>query len=120
MKGKKTKNWAIFLIILCTLVTASGQLFLKLGADKLKIDFLSLITNYVLIIGCIIYFFGAILLITALRGGEVSVLYPLFATSYIWVTLIAKYVLHEDISLFKWIGVGTIIIGVIFISLGSE
>ncbi|PIN68781.1 hypothetical protein COV93_08155 [Candidatus Woesearchaeota archaeon CG11_big_fil_rev_8_21_14_0_20_43_8] len=119
-KERKTQTWAIILILICTLVTASGQLFLKLGADRMVFDIIGLLKNYFLIIGCIIYAIAAIMMIVALRGGEVSVLYPLFATSYVWVTIIAKYFLDETIGVWRWLGVGTLVIGVIFISMGSE
>ena len=119
-KEKMTKTWAIGLILICTLVVSLGQFFLKSGANRLVFEPMKLVTNYMLIIGLMVYLVGAVLLVIALRGGEVSVLYPIFATSYIWVTLIAKYALHETITPWRWIGVGTIILGVIFMGFGSD
>ena len=71
-------------------------------------------------IGLVIYGIAAALMITAFKGGEVSVLYPIIATSYIWVSLLSSYFFNETINLFRWMGILIIISGIIFISLGSK
>ncbi|MEA2037769.1 MAG: hypothetical protein U9O94_09745 [Nanoarchaeota archaeon] len=116
----QTKPSAIGLIILCTAFTSLAQVFYKVGADRLKFDFFSLITNYPLIAGMTLYIIGAAIMIYAFKGGEVSVLYPIIATSYIWVSLLSLYFFNELLNLFKILGVLTIIAGIIFISLGSK
>ncbi|MBI5393111.1 hypothetical protein HZA96_04530 [Candidatus Woesearchaeota archaeon] len=116
----KTKNWAIFLMIVTTFLTSIAQIFLKKGANVLQFNFFSLITNYNLIIGIILYGLAAVLLIIALRGGELSVLYPMISTSYIWVALLASYFFGELFSITKIIGIIAIIIGVTFIGIGSR
>lgn len=115
-----TKLWAIGLMVLCTAFTSIAQVFYKFGANKLKFDLVSLITNFPLITGMALYILGAIIMITAFRGGEVSVLYPIIATSYIWVSLLSTYFFNESLNLFRWMGIFVIIIGIIFISLGSK
>jgi uncharacterized membrane protein len=115
-----TKLWAIGIVLFSTLLTSTAQLFYKFGAAKLSFDILSLITNYELIMGMVLYAIGGILLILSLRGGEVSVLYPIFATSYIWVSFLSIYFLGEVMNLFKWVGVAAIVIGIVFIGLGSK
>ena len=115
-----TKAWAIGLMILCTAFTSIAQVFYKLGASRLEFDIISLITNLPLITGMILYIFGAVIMIIAFKGGEVSVLYPIVATSYIWVSLMSFYFFNENLNLFRWIGIFVIITGVIFISIGSK
>lgn len=107
-------------VLSCTLLTSTAQLFYKYGAAKLSFDFLSLITNYELIAGMVLYAIGGILLILSFRGGEVSVLYPIIATSYIWVSFLSIYFLGEVMNIFKWLGVFTIIAGIVLIGLGSK
>ena len=115
-----TKLWAMAIILAATLLTSTAQLFYKFGAEKLSFDILSIITNLELIAGLILYAIGGILLILSFRGGEVSVLYPIFATSYIWVSIMSMYFLNEVMNIFKWTGIFVIIAGIVFIGLGSK
>ena len=115
-----TKLWAVGVVLFCTLLTSTAQIFYKYGADKLKFDILSLITNYELIMGMLLYAVGGILLILSLRGGEVSVLYPIIATSYIWVSFLSIYFLDETMNFYKWLGVFTIVAGIALIGFGSR
>lgn len=116
----KTKIWAILLMIFVTFLTSSAQVFYKFAAPYLKLDFIALITNYSLIIGMILYILGAVFMIVALRGGEVTVLYPIVATSYVWVSLMAVIFFNESMNVLKWLGVAVIIIGIILISIESK
>ena len=116
----KTHLWAIILVVVCTFFTSTAQIFYKFGARSLQFDLMSLITNYYLIIGLALYAIGAVILIIALKGGELSVLYPLIATSYIWVSILSVYFLNEFMNIFKWIGVLIIFLGVSFVSYGSK
>ena|SRR3989338_2014008 len=115
-----TKLWAILLVLFCTAITTSAQIFYKLGANNLKFDLFSLVTNYNLIAGLGLYAVGATLLIIALKGGELSVLYPIIATSYIWVIFASVYFFNEQTNLLKWLGIICIIIGVSIIDYGSK
>ena len=117
-----TKLWAIGLVLVCTLLTSSAQIFYKKSVETLSWNILSIITNVNLIIGMALYLIGAILLILSFRGGEVSVLYPIIATSYIWVSFFSMYFLPEPelMTPFKWLGVFTIVAGIALIGFGSK
>ncbi|KHO45484.1 MAG: hypothetical protein QS98_C0010G0010 [archaeon GW2011_AR3] len=116
----KTHWWAIALTVITTLFTSTAQVFYKFGAEKLEWNFFALITNYELIIGAALYALGAAILIVALKGGEVTVVYPIIATSYIWVTILSNRIFDETINIYKWIGVGLIIVGITVIQFGSR
>jgi len=115
-----TKIWAIGIILFSTLLTSSAQLFYKFGSEKLSFNLLSIITNVEIIMGLVLYAIGGILLIISFRGGEVSVLYPLFATSYIWVSFLSIHFLGEIMNIFKWTGIFIIIGGIALIGYGSN
>jgi len=115
-----TKRWAIGLVVICTLFTSFAQIFYKFGANRLSFDIFSIITNWPIIIGLILYGIAAVLLIIALKGGDVSVLYPVIATSYIWVSLLSSYFFSEIINLYKWIGIVFIFFGVILVAKGGK
>ena len=115
-----TKISSIALMILCTFFTSLAQVFYKFGAPKLELDFISIITNWQVIIGICLYAVGAAILIIALRGGDLSILYPIIATSYIWVSLMSMYFFGELMNIYKWLGVAFIIIGIVFINLKTK
>src|SRR3989344_1967119 len=115
-----TKPWAILLILLTTFLTSSAQILYKLSIPSLTFSIRGILTNYYLIGGLVLYGIGAILMIISFRGGEVSVLYPIIATSYIWVSLLSMRFLGEKMNTFKWIGVFIIVAGIISISYGSK
>jgi len=116
----KTKSWAIGLVFMCTLITSTAQILYKLGANRLSLDIFSLLTNVPLFLGIFLYLVAAVILLLALKHGELSVLYPIVATSYIWVSLLSSYFFKEVINTYKWIGIFFIIIGVTLIGIGSR
>ena len=111
-----TKWWAIALIILTTAFTSIAQILYKQAAPRLP----EIITNWPLLGGISCYAIGALLMIASFSGGEVSVLYPLFATSYIWVTLAAWLLFAETLTPVRIIGLVLIVIGVSVIGIGSK
>ncbi len=56
----------------------------------------------------------------ALRDGQLSVLYPIIALTYVWVTILSPMFFNDVINAYKVIGVGLIVAGVSFIGLGSR
>lgn len=113
-----TQLWAILLVWFGTLIGAMGPILLKKGADKFSLSPIKLLKNHNLIIGLILYGISLIIFVIALRGGEVSVLYPLVSVGYIWVCLLSIKILKEKMNLYKWLGILFIILGVSMIGLG--
>ncbi len=115
-----TKLWAMGVVLFCTLLTSAAQIFYKFAVETLEWNIMSIITNLNLLTGMALYLIGAVLLILSFRGGEVSVLYPIIATSYIWVSFLSVYFLNEIMNVFKWVGVFTIVAGIALIGFGSK
>ena len=114
-----TQLWAMGLVILASIIGSMGPILFKKGSAKSLTKISSLVKNYNLMGGFALYGVGTILFIPALKGGELSVLYPLVALTYIWVSLFSKKFLKEEMNKFKWLGVLVIIIGVTFIGIGA-
>lgn len=106
------KLWAIGLVVFCAFLASLGQLLFKLGSESISTNLLSWAMNLRIIGGMVIYFVGAILFIVALKHGNLSILYPLIATSYIWVVIFSTRFLGEPFSFTQWIGIALIIGGV--------
>lgn len=115
-----TQSWAIALIILATLIGAFGPILLKKASAKRLSKLSSLATNYHLFGGVALYAIGTILFIPALKGGDLSVLYPLVSVTYIWVSLLSVKFLGEKMNKLKWLGIALIITGVSLIGIGSQ
>ncbi len=112
-----TPTRAIVVLLLSTVVTSIGNALLKLGSQSVS---LSSPLNIPLLVGVVLYGFSAILFILALRGGELSVLYPLYGLNFVWINLIARRFFDEPMPLLKWLGIGLIILGLVFISRSSK
>lgn len=117
---KQNLKLGIFLIALCTLFTASGQLFWRLGVMNGGFGILLLFTNPYLITGYILFASGALIFILALKQGELSLIYPFISLGFIWVALLSFVVLKESISLLQLFGLAVIIIGVSLVARGGR
>jgi len=115
----KNKFKPIIFVLLCTIFTSIGQVLWKIGSSKTD-SIINILNNFPLIMGVISYAIGAILLIIALKYGDLSLIYPFVALSFIWVALLSIVIFHERISLINWLGIFIIIIGVSLIGYGSK
>ena len=114
----RTELWAVGLVLLASLLGSFGPIMLKKASGKISFNIKDLFRNYYLIAGLLFYGLGTVLFIPALRGGELSVLYPLVASTYVWVSLWSIKFLKEKMNKYKWVGVGLVVLCVVFIGLG--
>jgi len=109
------------LVFLCTLFGVAAQYFIKTsGMQMTTITVAALLANWHLWTGLSLYGFSTILLILALRDGELSLLYPVISLTYVWVTIMSVMVFHETINVFKIAGVAIICIGVALLGKGPS
>ena len=109
--------WRVALVIFGTVIGSFGALFLKIGSKNFTPNFKKLITNYKLFLGVLLYGLAIPPFIIAIKGGELSLLYPVVSIGYIWVALLSIKFLNEKMNKFKWFGIFIIIIGIIIITL---
>ncbi|HEX4229618.1 MAG TPA: hypothetical protein VHZ07_13185 [Bryobacteraceae bacterium] len=124
---------SFLLVFACTVIGALAQLFLKTGASQMGahvtlLDVVrspslifryafGIISNPSLFFGYALYGVNTILLAMALKGRELSKLYPIIALTYVWVTLLSVFVLHEHINFFRVVGIAAIVFGVSILGL---
>ena len=100
---------------------AAAQILIKIGMNHFSLDHpLQALTNAPLIAGYALYGINTLMLVLALREAELSMLYPIIALTYVWVTLLSYSLLHEHPNLYKNIGIATIVIGVAIIGRGGR
>jgi len=75
-----------------------------------------LLTNYHLILAIAVYCVSTVLYVYALSKEQLSILYPIVATSYIWTLMFSKIFLKEQVGLTSWAGVFFILLGVTLIA----
>lgn len=112
------------MVLVCTILAAFAQVLLKIAAghpmpsvrfsDPATIPsfLLALLGNLPLLFGYTLHAANALLLILALREGHLSVLYPVYSLSYVWVNLLSIWLFHEQMNGWKVGGVALIISGV--------
>ena|SRR3989338_3511549 len=114
-----TQPWAIGLVIIASFIGSFGPIFLKKGSAQFSLSVKGIIENTYLLWGIAISALGNLLFIPSLKGGDLSVLYPLVSTIYIWVSIWSVIFLKEKMNLLKWVGVLTIIVGVAMVGIGG-
>ena len=113
------RNHAI-IVAASTILNAVAQILFKIAIRHLVWTPAGLLTNVPLIAGCACYGFFTIAMVLALREGELSMLYPIIALSYVWVTLLTYWLLKETPNLYKNLGIVTIVIGVAVLGRGGK
>jgi len=112
------------LIILATIqsfLLATSQVFLKLATlrmDKFSLTwtfFKDLLMNWQLAMSGISIAAATIIWMYILKRFELSVAYPLISISYIFGMLASIFIFKEVVPFTRWIGVGLIMAGVVFL-----
>ena len=119
--SRHTSLRSIGLVLLCTVIGAAAQIFLRYGAEHLTgAGIRGILTNWPLLAGYVCLGINTLLLIVALRNGQLSVLYPIIALTYVWVTILSPIFFTDTVNFYKIVGVSFIVLGVSFIGAGSR
>jgi multidrug transporter EmrE-like cation transporter len=115
----------VTLVFLCTLIGAAAQIFMKTGAHAIHYPSLAAavfgtLTNLPLMLGYCLYGINTFLLALALREGELSMLYPIIALTYVWVTVLSLRIFHETMNPWKALGLALIVLGVGILGRGAK
>ncbi len=128
----KRSNAPMFMVVGCTLFASAAQVLMKMGSVHVLpavdptslaslIDFAFALTGDLpLLFGFALHACNALLLIFALRNGELSVLWPLYALSYVWVAFLSAYFFGDRINAWKIAGIALIILGVALLGRASS
>jgi len=116
------------LTVIVTFLLAIAQVLVKLGLNKLGglnisvktffSDIIPIISSYYLWLGFLTIIVSSLLWMKVLSKVNLSIAYPLISLSYIFGLLAARYVFGETIPTIRWVGVGVIGIGILFIMRG--
>jgi drug/metabolite transporter (DMT)-like permease len=127
----KRSNKPMFMVMGCTLFASAAQVLMKMGSvhplPAVDPSQLSSLVNFAfaltgdmpLIGGFALHACNALLLIFALKSGELSILWPLYALSYVWVAFLSAYFFGDHINAWKVAGIVLIILGVALLGRAS-
>jgi len=116
--SKSTQS--VLLVCFCTLLGAAAQILMKVGMTQFKPEPMALLTNFPLIGGYALYGLFTLLLIIALREGELSMLYPIISLGYVWVTGLSYFIFHDTLNTPKLLGIASIMVGVAVLGQGAK
>jgi drug/metabolite transporter (DMT)-like permease len=116
---------ALLAVACATLIQVAGQLLIKQGAARLGASptllesAIGMITIPQLFLGYALYGVFTVVMVFALKHGELSMLYPIMALSYVWVTVVSVLWLNEPVNVAEIAGVAVIVLGVAVLGRGS-
>lgn len=104
---------------------AFAQILLKGGTQQQRGDgiadiIVTIFSSPQMFAGYAFYGISALLMIAALKYGELSILYPIIALTYVWVTILSVLIYAETVSFVKLVGLTSIVCGVAVLGLSSS
>lgn len=119
------RRQAVLIIIAGTFLVAVAQMLIKSGANRLgHADLIGtaigILTIPPLFAGYCLYGIFAVMMIYALRHGELSVLFPLISLGFVWVAILSVFIFHEAMSPLKGVGIAIIVCGVATLGRGGS
>lgn len=99
--------WQVLLVVISALLNSLGVVLIKRGIRDIR-----KVAAAMLLCAVSIAVF-----VPALKGGALSVLYPVSSLSYAFAAFFSVWFLGEKMSAVKWLGITFIIAGVCLISL---
>jgi len=103
-----------------TVISAAAQILMKIGMNHFSPNLPALVTNLPLIAGYALYGLFTLLMVLALKEGELSLLYPIISLSYVWVTALSYFIFHDTMRPLKLVGIAAIMAGVALLGRGDR
>jgi drug/metabolite transporter (DMT)-like permease len=110
---------SMLLVFLASVVGSFGAVFLKMGALRLNKSVWSFV-NTRLILGVGLYLASSVIYAMGVRGGELSVLYPIVSLGYLFTLVWSKLFFNEPITRYKVAGLSLILVGVFLVGMGAS
>ena len=108
----QTPLFSVFCFLAASVLGALGQFLYKSGADRTNEAWSSYVLNPSLLGGGACYIAVMVLFVAAFkRGGALHVLYPVYATTFIWAAIISLWAYGTPIRPVHFAGMGLLIAG---------
>ncbi|MCZ6834948.1 MAG: hypothetical protein O7G85_04170 [Planctomycetota bacterium] len=108
----KTPVSSMLMFLIAAILGAIGQYLYKSGSETTDHRILSYVMNTRLLGGVICYIGVMVLFVAAFKkGGSLTVLYPIYASTFIFAALIALYAYDTPIKPLNVLGMTCLVLG---------
>ncbi len=115
-----TPALSIFCVVAASVLGAVGQYIFKTGADRAGSSLVSFFTSPWIIGGMACYVTVMMLFSYAFRrGGTVTVLYPIYASTFIWAAVIGLLLYGQPIRPIHMMGMVLLVAGIYCMGVGN-
>jgi undecaprenyl phosphate-alpha-L-ara4N flippase subunit ArnE len=112
----------IFLTLIAALIASFSQILYKKNLGK-KLhgigEILGLARNPMIWLGLFGYMASLVIYLFALMNAPLSVAFPIFASAFIFVTILSALLLKERITLIRALGIMLIFIGIAIVAISA-
>jgi drug/metabolite transporter (DMT)-like permease len=106
---------SMIMFLIAAVVGALGQFLYKSGAEQTTAAWTSYVLNWRLLGGVVSYIAVMVLFIAAFKqGGSLTVLYPLYASTFIWAAFIGLWAYGTPIKPVNVAGMALLVSGMYF------
>ncbi|HUP03113.1 MAG TPA: EamA family transporter [Bryobacteraceae bacterium] len=110
---------SMLLVLAASVIGSFGAVFLKFGSARITRNPLSFL-NPQLAFGVALYLGSSVFYFLGIKGGQLSILYPLVSLGYIWTLLWARLFFQESFTKQKCAGLALILAGVVLVGMGAS
>lgn len=110
---------SMLLVLTASVIGSFGAVFLKKGSTNVVGHSLASFINPSLALGVALYLASSVFYGFGIKGGQLSVLYPMVSLGSIWTLVWSRIFFQEAITKEKLFGLGLILVGVTFVGMGS-
>ncbi len=111
----------IGITLVAAMIAAVAQYLYKRGVKQFSFsigEIMDVFKNRSILFGGVLYTLSLLVYLYALDNAPlISFVYPVFASTFVFVLLISRLVFHERVNLHRIAGIAFIIVGIVVISL---
>ena len=112
---RSTPVSSMVLVLIASFIGSFGAVFLKKGAERLKLG-LRHVISLPAFIGVVLFLTSSVFFVLGIRHGELSVLYPMVSLTNVWTMLWSRLFFHEPITRPKYVALSMILGGITLIA----
>ena len=110
----------MLLVLMASVIGSFGAVFLKKGSAGVAGRSVLTFINPSLALGVALYLASSVFYGFGIKGGQLSVLYPMISLGSIWTLIWSRIFFSERITREKLFGLALILVGVTLVGIGSQ